>query len=238
MIFGFFSPEQKEKVKDKDTDSIGSASDLKHEDDTTDDERHGDQPGGVAVQVHPADPEKTEEEDNTAFDCVQYGTLEETVSAIVSGSNQSILQETSNKPLLEMGFDKSDDDELESRGNATTHLPQRRLTFEGMGLLSVFDQIPFRYSKKSKGIASKVSEVQNTPRLIDGEKRIHLTFNCTFIALLDWSIDQILIFHFILYFVFEWTLNSFFDTFCIYFVIISFSHEFKINFSIRLSFAY
>ncbi|OQV24753.1 AP2-associated protein kinase 1 [Hypsibius exemplaris] len=164
------------KVKDKDTDSIGSASDLKHDDDTTDDEKVG---GEVTVHVHhtAADhADKTEEEDNTAYDSVQYGTLEETTSAIqsqVSGSHKSILQETSSKPLLDSGFDKSDDDELErgrplATAQAQSHVPQRRLTFEAMGLLSVFDQIPFRYPKKSKTFATfKGTESQDSQRLTD-----------------------------------------------------------------------
>jgi hypothetical protein len=158
------------KEKDKDTDSIGSASDLKHEEDTTDDERHVEGLVGVVVPIQ-VDQEKIEDEDDGAYESVQYGTLEETASAIQSlVSHKSILQETSSKPLLDNGFDKSDDDDMEQvKPPAVTAVPQRRLTFESMGLLSVFDQIPFRQPKKSKTFASLKTSDQASLRLTDGK---------------------------------------------------------------------
>ncbi|XP_055346320.1 serine/threonine-protein kinase sel-5-like [Paramacrobiotus metropolitanus] len=137
----------------KDTDSIGSASDLKHEDDTTDDEhlssRHTTQPD-VEIKVE-------EEEEDDHYGTVQYGTLEETASAIQSlASHLSLGHETSTKPLLDdhnNGFDKSDDEELERKATPVAAGTQRRLTFDGAGLLSVFDQIPFRQPKKPKDAA-------------------------------------------------------------------------------------
>lgn len=108
-----------------------------------------------------------EEEEDEHYDTVQYGTLEETASAIQSlASQRSIGQETSTKPLLgdHNGLDKSDDDELDRRPLPAPQPTQRRSTFEAMGLLSVFDQIPFRQPKKSKEtLLPTKKDVSNSP---------------------------------------------------------------------------
>ncbi|GAU87894.1 hypothetical protein RvY_00682 [Ramazzottius varieornatus] len=157
---------------DDDNDSIGSASDLKYEEDTSDDDGtrrtrkiSAHNTNSVNTVKHPT-TKTDDEEDHMGYNDVQYGTLEETVSALrnVDPTSTSILQsEVSSKPLLGdglNGMDKSDDDELSSA--STVVVPQRRLTFDTAGLLSVFDQIPFRQPKKSKTSTSLKGDVSPT----------------------------------------------------------------------------